>query len=453
MKYIDSGLREPSQTLAQWFEETLLTDVEELRLQSGFFSIDGISPLTPELTRLEKDNKVTNILIGSNDKSTLKQDVEQLVEMLGIPRSNAKLGIVSFRGAYFHPKTYHVKRADGSQAAFIGSANLTRSGLALHVEAGIALDTKNGDCADLLSDIANAIDSWFVEQRIGLNVVGDKNDVDSLAQRQVIAMEALPKKEQETQGNDAPSEGQPTDTPKLAPLKSIPSIRSASSNQSTGQPNLAVQAHTRGIATRKEFPPYLLFQPNATQATANEDALSGTFLPSGAKGLIIRLNRDSARHFMGRSGTANISVPVATISSLRFGISGRHNRPRAEFDLKMRFVSDSMTIAVDAASTNVMGYGFTQGESGHGDIRLLVPAKTRELGDNIIAAGYSKPTDGDFAFLEWPNIGDPSFKITFLENRSTYFSQARELFSIASENNEIVGASSCWLPNNISPAW
>ena len=180
MRYLDTGARESSQTVAKWFEDMLQEEVAELRLQTGFFSLDGIGLLVPTLEHSAKENRITKILIGSNDASTLRDDVAEIVGIMGIPRENAYLGVVSFGGAYFHPKVYHIRRIDGSEAAFVGSANLTASGLALHVEAGIALDTREGDAPYQLSQIAAAIDAWFHEKRDGLTLVNGLPVLDDL---------------------------------------------------------------------------------------------------------------------------------------------------------------------------------------------------------------------------------------------------------------------------------
>src|SRR5206468_11267444 len=47
---------------------------------------------------------------------------------------------------------------------------------------------------------------------------------------------------------------------------------------------------------RPGFPSYLLFAPENVP-TQGITALSGAFLPNGVSGLLIRLNRDSGRHF------------------------------------------------------------------------------------------------------------------------------------------------------------
>jgi hypothetical protein len=458
MRYLDSGTRDPSQTLAQWFEETINDDVMELRIQTGFFSIDAIGIIQPTLEQCSLSNMLTNVLIGSNDGSTLKSDVEQLIDIMGIPRSSANLGVVNFSGAYFHPKTYHITRTNGSQAAFVGSANLTRSGLALHVEAGIALDTQHGDSDTLLSSIALAVDSWFNDQRDGLIQIIDSGSLDDLVNRNILALAPPPRS---TSQNTGTTGANSRPQPRLSPLKTLPQVRTQSGQAAVG-PNTTSQGNTAihsanqsnlPSSTRNGFPQYLLFQPNATSPTVNASALSGTSLPGGSVGLIIRLNLDSARHFMGRSGTANISIPVATISSLRFGVYGIHDRPRAEFSLKMRFISDNNTIIGDEASTNIMGYGFTPNESGHGDIRMLVPRDAYALGEEVKASGYSAPTDGDLAFLEWPTLTDPAFKISFLNSTSQLSIQARGLFDAATTAGEVVGIGACWLAPGVSPAW
>lgn len=466
MRYLDTGGRDPAHTLASWLEATVQGDIEELRLQSGFFTLDGIGLLVPALEQCKINDRLTKVLIGSNDASTLRDDVAGLVDLIGIPRHGAQLGIVSFGGAYFHPKTYYVRRVDGSQAAFVGSANLTASGLALHVEAGIALDTNEGDDPKHLSDIAAAIDYWFAEQPDGLTLVSEMETLDTLVEIGILALAPPPRTSSQDAGSGGT--GRPA-RPRLRPLFALPSVQPASGAASpTGgpaaaaggttpvpaQPVVTIVPATLPSAPRTGFPPYLLFEPSATGPTVSSSALTGASLPGGgAVGLIIQLNRDSARHFMGREGTANISIPVATVSTLRFGIYGKHNRPRAEFDLKLRYVSNETVIDGGTASSNVMGYGFTAGETGHGDIRMLVPTEARSLGAAVAAVGLTPPTAGDFALLEWPSTLDPSFRLSFLDRNSALAQQAANLFNTAVAAGQIVGNGACWLPAGISPTW
>lgn len=222
MKYFDSGSRDPAHALASWLESILNSEVAEIRLQSGFFSLDGIGLLLPVLEQCKQNNYPTKVLIGSNDSTTIKDDVIGLIVALGIPRDGAHLGIVSFSGAFFHPKTYHIKRSDGSQAAFVGSANLTASGLSLHVEAGIALDTRDGDEPHYLTQIAAAIDSWFTEQRSGMTLVTGIQTAEELLINGVLALTRPPRvtSQEKIESND-----KKVLRPRLKRLFSLPKVK------------------------------------------------------------------------------------------------------------------------------------------------------------------------------------------------------------------------------------
>lgn len=457
VKYLDSGSRDPAHTLASWLEDVLDAGVAELRLQTGFFSLDGIGLLIPALEQCKQENYITNVLVGSNDGSTLKDDVISLVDVLGIPRGGAQLGIVTFAGAFFHPKTYHVKRPDGSEAAFVGSANLTASGLALHVEAGIALDTRDGDAPRHLSQIAAAIDAWFAEQRAGMTLVTSLQTIENLVEDGVLSLARPPR----PATPDRDGVGGRTSRHRLQRLYVLPQVREQTDQlepQAAAEVDAATSSHAPTTATlpavpRIGFPPYLLFEPDASGPTFGASALTGLLLSGGSVGLIVQLNRDSARHFMGRTGTANISIPVATVSTLRFGVSGKHGRPTGLFDLNLRFLGDDIVINGGTPRTSIMGYGFTAGESGHGDIRMLVPAAVRTLGELVEAAGKIAPTADDLAFLEWPTLQDPVFRLTFLDTQSAIYQQVQGVFQSALASRQLVGNGACWLAAGMSPDW
>lgn len=242
MQYFDSGTRAPSQALATWLQDAAREDIAELRVQTGYFSLDGVGLLIPALEQAAKNDRPTKVLIGSNDGCTLHSDIADLVQIMGIPRSNGQLGIVSFGGAYFHPKTYHVRRQDGTEAAFVGSANLTSAGLALNVEAGIALDTREGDDPYQLSQIAAAIDAWFNEKRDGLTVVTGIDTVNELADRGVLAIAPPPRAAEGSRGGASPGNARP----RLKPIFSLPPVKqsgAAASAASAGEvPDLPEEA-------------------------------------------------------------------------------------------------------------------------------------------------------------------------------------------------------------------
>ncbi len=190
MRYIDSGTRDRSQALGAWLE-TVLPDASEVRWQSGFFSAASLGVFGPSLRRLAHEQKTTKIVIGSNQSSTLRDEVLQLVDLLALPRPTADLGVVSYRNGDFHPKTYHLRRSDGSQCAYVGSANCTATGFSLNVEAGLILDTKDGDPPAVLEQIATAVDAWFLPGREGIELVRNRTDADALTKKGILA-ETLP---------------------------------------------------------------------------------------------------------------------------------------------------------------------------------------------------------------------------------------------------------------------
>ena len=141
---------------------------------------------------------------------------------MGLPRPHAQLGIISYSGSYFHPKTYHLRRRDSSQAAYVGSANLTLPGITSHhVEAGILLDTKQGDPVSVLNDVAASIDEWFQSARVGLEQVQNIADVGRLTAGGLLAVAPLPRPPSAAQAGS--SQGVPP-RPRLQPLVRFPHL-------------------------------------------------------------------------------------------------------------------------------------------------------------------------------------------------------------------------------------
>jgi hypothetical protein len=452
MRYIDSGTRDPSQALGSWLSRVLQADVTELRWQSGFFAGNGLGLLQESLERLGTNDQVVRAVIGSNDQCTSREDVDALLTLMRLPRSRADLGVVSYAGAYFHPKTVHVCRQDGSQAAYVGSANLTESGVSsLHVEAGITLDTRDGDAISQLDEIKAAIDFWFQTEPPGLYRIRGPEDVDTLVNDGIIGVAPLvtPKTTPSVSGS-----GTSTTLARLRPLIKIPVIK--------GVPEPAVEITRADVerilspaTPRPDFPSYLLFSPGQTTPTEGVTALSGSALPNGVAGLIVRLNLDTSRHFAGGSGTANISIPVATLATFRFGIQAQgYARPRAEFALRLRYISDNNSLSLPPTRTNIMAYGFMPGETGHGDVRMLVPAAVKRLAQAIKVVNAPLPEVGHVAFLEWPTMNNlAEFRITFLDPRLDLFRQAEGMLQEALATGLTVGDGACWLPNELSPHW
>lgn len=240
MRYIDSGHRAPTQAVSTWLQATLTATVTEVRVQSGFFSLDGLGPFIPTLSSLSATNGVVHALIGSNENATLEAHVAQLASVMGIPRPGARLGIVCYAGGYFHPKVYHIRRSDGSQAAYVGSANMTLPGLAgTHVEAGLILDTDDGDPSSVLDQIALSIDNWFqTPARPGFELVASEADINRLRRAGILAAAPAPPPSTPSLQGSAGGLARPALRP-LVTLPSVPMTAGSGAAPSTPRPTSA----------------------------------------------------------------------------------------------------------------------------------------------------------------------------------------------------------------------
>nr|WP_278376842.1 phospholipase D family protein [Brucella anthropi] len=155
--------------------------IKEIRCQTGYFTFEGASLLLPALKQCANNDTITRFVIGSNRGTTVANHVSLLFDSLEIPRSNASLGIMNYDTSLFHPKVYHFTLNDNTQTAYVGSANLTGPGVSgLNLEAGILLDTREGDAVILLEQISKSVDDWFGTSVEGIKIVKKPSDVEHL---------------------------------------------------------------------------------------------------------------------------------------------------------------------------------------------------------------------------------------------------------------------------------
>ena len=464
MRYIFTASRDPAYALGTWLQDLAGSEIQSLRFQSGYFSAGGIAPLAQHLKHIAAHDLPVSAVVGSNEGETSDHDVGLLLDFMGAPREAAKLAIVCREGGVFHSKVYHVTRVDGSQTAYVGSANLTTPGVdGTNIESGVILDSGDGDPNDTLAEIAADIDAWFDGARPA-SFVADHDDLPPLVAQRILGVP--PARGRTRSGSSAP--GRPTEARRrLTPLISFPRLPSPGvvaeppedgTEGAPPDPPVHPFNDTGGLVAipREGFPAYVLFAPGAKkEVTVGAGALSGSTLPSNAKGLIVRLNNDSARHFQDAAGTANLSIPTPTVSTLRFGIySGRHERPRCEFMLRSRLVWSGETFVANDVRTNIMVYGHIKNESGHGDVRMLVAKRaTQQISAFAEMKGLRKPKPDDPMIVEWPTLSDPTFKATFAQQGTALFKELRARLSDAAEGGEMVGRGACWLADDMSPAW
>jgi hypothetical protein len=180
------------------------------------------------------------VLIGSNNGVTRSKEIAHLLQLAGPPRPEQRVGVVSFTGGIYHPKTIHITRADGSSAAYVGSANLTKNGLtSVNIEAGVLLDTRDGDNVHCLADVASAVDWWFAGNRDGMTVVQGQQDLDALVTAGVLDRPAPPPV--------APTDGKLKSRhgSRLKPLVKVPKPAPAPAPAPAGAPAAVIAATAR----------------------------------------------------------------------------------------------------------------------------------------------------------------------------------------------------------------
>lgn len=179
MRYIDTSARNPEESLGAWIAGLPLEQADSLRLQSGYYTAEPLGLIRPLLARLRELDGPTTIVLGSNDGDTIAEDVAELLEAAGPPRSRLRIGIVSLVGGLFHPKVLHVSLGS-RQVCYSGSANFTGAGVSgQNMEAGVLLDTNELDANSELARIAQAIDDWF-PSRGGIRPITTAADIDAL---------------------------------------------------------------------------------------------------------------------------------------------------------------------------------------------------------------------------------------------------------------------------------
>lgn len=194
MKYIDSSVLDAEQTVAYWMEQTVASGVKEFRCQTGYFTLEGTSPVLSSISKCASAGAQVSMLLGSNDGSTLASHISFLAGKLNVPLANVSLGIVRYEDALFHPKVYVFHRSDGSITAYVGSANMTGTGVSgRNVEAGLILDSLNGDDEAIIEQISGTIDDWFADPPESLSIIDGPDAIEALLNEGDLAVRPAPR--------------------------------------------------------------------------------------------------------------------------------------------------------------------------------------------------------------------------------------------------------------------
>lgn len=185
-RYLDSGTGTEGQCLGDWFAANMADDLRAFRCQFGYFGYDAIIDFESAIRSIAANGLPVHIVLGANKRALYSDD---LTDVLGLftPSDTTSLTVVTFRNAEFHPKVVQIERPDGALAAVVGSSNLTPAGMGRNVEAGVVLDTRDGDDAAALSEIAAAIERWHSLEDDAVFQIQGIADIDALIAARVIS--------------------------------------------------------------------------------------------------------------------------------------------------------------------------------------------------------------------------------------------------------------------------
>lgn len=413
VRYLDSGSRRPADTLYTWLLK-VLPDATYVGCQTGYFAYDGIYPLETHFVNLLHRPGELRLVVGANESSIRKADLEDVLDLFDQAPGNHLKSIVvaAADDVLMHPKTFYVERADGTKHAFIGSANLTHSGLSRNIEAGLAIDSVN-DPAAPFQDIRAAIEKWHLVSTANAHRVTRKN-LSKLVADGVL------------------------DQPRPPRAPQVPKIRQ---NRAKTFPSLG--AILRLPRKPRPVAPTTPVKRSATPAPAPLGTL-GT-LPNGAVGIIKRLTRLDTKGFNGGTGTLYIALPRVLATNLPMTPSGQNQEPRVDVSVEARIDTVPGEVVLSGPSpTNITHVGAGTPATSHTDLRFnYLTAVKRGIEGLASANSVKAPKEDDLVAIEF--IAGVRLRVTFVTEQSAITS----LTPLLDQRGNSWG----WLPPAIIAPW
>lgn len=414
MRYLDTGSRDPADTLYTWLAG-VLPDATYVGVQTGYFSYDGIFPFEAEMRDLLDRSGTIRLVVGANEAGVRSVDLSDVLDLLdhAPPRAKSSLTLVAADDVLMHPKTYYVERADGTRHALVGSVNLTHPGLARNIEAALVVDSVNDPGAPF-DDFRRAIDKWHSSPHPNAYSVTRS----SLAQ---LVSDGL---------IDQPVRTRAPQRPALRQRRArvFPALGSI----------LRLPRKKRSVAAAQTSGP-------RGQGSTQRPAGALTTLPQGSVGIIKRLTRLDTKGFDGGPGTLYIALPNQVMPYLPTRPFGKNNVPRVDVAVEARLDTVPGEVALSGSSpTNITHEGAGTSGSSHGDVRFnyLVGIRReieRIAHDNRVAV----PTEGDLVALEI--LDGPLVRVTFITDQAAITS----LTPLLDQHADSWG----WLPAGVIAEW
>lgn len=393
----------------------MLPDSIYFGCQTGYFSYDGIFPLESRFEELLNRTGEFRLVVGANEASLKSADLEDVLDLFDrFPANQSRsLVVVAADDVLMHPKTFYVKKANGTEHALIGSANFTHSGLVRNIEACIALDSNNDSQAPF-DQIRGAIENWHLTSSPNGHLV-DRAALAKLIADGVVDQPRPPRSVTQSTKN------------RRARTKLFPAmgtiLRIARKKRAVGPSQPVVRAVTT---------------PQVPVGTLKT-------LPGGAVGVIKRLTALDTKGFNGGTGTPYIALSSEVAPYLPMIPTGKNSEPRVDVTVEARIDTVSGEVVQSGASTtNITHVGAGTASTSHSDLRFNYLTKIKSGIEDLAASyGVRKPAKGDLVAIEFD--AGANVRTTFITESATI----ANLKPLLDQRGNDWG----WLPPSTISAW
>lgn len=381
MRYLDTGSRDPDDSLFRWLEG-VLPDARYFGCQTGYFSYDGIYPLQSSFEALLERHGTLHLVVGGNESGVRRQDLERVLDLFDAapPQATTSLTVVAADDALMHPKAFYVEKLDGTRHAFVGSANLTNPGLSRNIEAALVIDSTTDPLAPF-TGIREAIDRWHEQQHPNAYSV-TRSSLAKLVSAGILDIPRI-----HAPVSPANHRQRSKIFPALGALIQLPRRR-------------------RSLVPRTKTAPTIAINP----------APIGTLgsLPNGAVGILKSLSSLDVKAFHGGVGTSYIALPVDIGRFLPMKPYGKNAEPRIDVTAEARLEGAPEEVVVSGETpTNITHVGLGATRTSHEDLRFNYLTGIRKGIERAAAEHHlSVPGEDDLAAIEF--LEGVHIRLTFI---------------------------------------
>ena len=140
--------------LAAWLLPRMQS-ADLVAIRTGWLSAAGIDAIFPALVRALENGGSAMIVANAPDDMTDAAAYLRLSHL--VARFPGQIAVVLAIDVFQHGKVYYIRSRGGREAAYIGSANLTGSGLERNHETGVAFS--NGE--PIIAQVLESVTSWW----------------------------------------------------------------------------------------------------------------------------------------------------------------------------------------------------------------------------------------------------------------------------------------------------